>query len=33
VMVGGAWALREGRHPLQELAARGYEEALAALLA
>jgi len=33
VMVGGAWALREGRHALEEPAARAYKDALAALLA
>lgn len=32
VMVGGRWAVREGRHPLAESAARDYKQALAALL-
>ncbi|MCZ7566422.1 MAG: formimidoylglutamate deiminase [Burkholderiales bacterium] len=33
VMVGGRWAVREGRHPLADGAARDYAQALAALLA
>ncbi|MDX1374989.1 MAG: amidohydrolase family protein, partial [Burkholderiales bacterium] len=33
VMVGGAWAVRNGHHPLEESAARDYAAALAALLA
>lgn len=33
VMVGGAWALREGHHRLDHAAARAYKDALAGLLA
>jgi len=33
VMVGGAWRLRDGHHPQEEAAARGYKKALAELLA
>jgi formimidoylglutamate deiminase len=33
VMVGGRWAVRGGRHPQEESAARAYKEALARLLA
>ena len=33
VMVGGKWAMREGRHPIQEQAEAGYRRALGELLA
>ena len=33
VMVGGAWTVREGRHPLEPSAAQAYTQALAALTA
>jgi len=33
VMVGGKWAVREGKHAREELAAQDYRQALAALLA
>ena len=33
VMAGGAWVIREGRHPQEEAAASGYKKALAELLA